>query len=431
MSNFKLQIGAMIVVLYYIVLSIREGSIRRRQQCSKLYDALLVVAPCAVLFDGATAWTVNHLDLVSERLNRSLHLLFFLSMEIVVLLMMMYLADITIGLTTTRRKVIVVTPAALAMVGIHLFIKQLYYVQGKTTNYSMGISVIIGYAVIVVYFALGFAVLLTHSQMIERRKKVSVYTFMVVITILLAIQVFYPESLITSMLPAICVVMLYENFENPIEKQLHAYNHGMVKGFATLVESRDDSTGGHIHRTQGYVHILIRRMRKHSAYRRILDADYVENIVKAAPMHDIGKIATPDEILQKPGKLTDEEYATMKEHAATGGDIIKKTFSGVDEQEFLHIAYEVARYHHERWDGKGYPEGLKEEEIPLHARIMAIADVFDAVSANRCYRSAMPLDQCFSIIEEGAGTQFDPRLAAIFLEARDEVTRFYELNKEV
>lgn len=139
-------------------------------------------------------------------------------------------------------------------------------------------------------------------------------------------------------------------------------------------------------------------------------------------MHDIGKIATPDSILQKPGKLTPEEFAIMKEHAAQGGEIIKTAFHNLEDPDFLQIAYEVARYHHEKYNGQGYPEGLVGESIPLHARIMAIADVFDAVSQKRCYRDAMPLEACFAIIEKGSGTDFDSHLVKLFLDAKEEVT---------
>ena len=151
----------------------------------------------------------------------------------------------------------------------------------------------------------------------------------------------------------------------------------------------------------------------------------MRNVVDAAPMHDIGKIATPDYILQKPGKLTDEEYAVMKQHAATGGDIIMETFANLDHPEYLRIAYEMARFHHEKWNGKGYPDGLKGTEIPLHARVMAIADVFDAISSKRCYRDPMPLEKCFAIIQDGAGTDFDPDLVELFMNARDKVVAYY------
>ena len=120
----------------------------------------------------------------------------------------------------------------------------------------------------------------------------------------------------------------------------------------------------------------------------------------------------------------------MKKHAPIGGEIIQDTFSDLDEPEYQKIAYEVARFHHEKWNGKGYPEGLKGEEIPLHARIMAIADVFDAISAKRVYRDAMPIDKCFHIIEEGAGSDFDPELVALFLNAREQIEAYYNKEKD-
>ena len=143
-------------------------------------------------------------------------------------------------------------------------------------------------------------------------------------------------------------------------------------------------------------------------------------------MHDIGKISTPDAILQKPGKLTDEEYAIMKQHAAKGSEIIKETFGKRGDSDFIDMAYDVARFHHEKWNGRGYPAGLKDTEIPLAARIMAVADVFDAVSQKRCYREAMPLDECFKIIEKGRGSDFDPVLVDIFLEEREKVEEVYK-----
>lgn len=156
----------------------------------------------------------------------------------------------------------------------------------------------------------------------------------------------------------------------------------------------------------------------------------MENVSNAAPLHDIGKIATPDSILQKPGKLTDDEYKSMKEHATEGGKIILQIFYNMDDAKFRQIAYEIARFHHEKYNGRGYPDGLVGEQIPLHARIMAIADVFDAVSQKRCYRETMTLEDSFSIIEKGIGTDFDPHLAQIFLDHKDEVVKLMKQFEE-
>ena len=148
----------------------------------------------------------------------------------------------------------------------------------------------------------------------------------------------------------------------------------------------------------------------------------------AAPMHDVGKIAIPDSILQKPGKLTDEEFEIMKTHSERGGKIIQETFGHLGRDAYEKIAYDVARHHHEKWNGKGYPDGLKEEDIPLCARIMSIADVFDAVSAKRCYRDALPLEVCFKIIEEGSGRDFDPVMTEVFLDMKERIVEVYERN---
>jgi len=205
------------------------------------------------------------------------------------------------------------------------------------------------------------------------------------------------------------------------ETELKQFHKEMVMGFATLVENKDGSTGGHIKRTTTYVKLLAEELRNRGIYEEELTDEYLENLYRAAPMHDIGKIAVPDMVLQKPGKLTEEEFEIIKTHTVKGGTIIKETFGHLENEPYTQMAYEVARYHHEKWNGKGYPEGLKRKEIPLCARIMAIADVFDAVSEKRCYRDAMPLEQCFEIIADGSGQAFEPILVEVFLDIRNKV----------
>ena len=189
----------------------------------------------------------------------------------------------------------------------------------------------------------------------------------------------------------------------------------IISSLAAVVEERDNSTGDHILRTGDYVEKLLSRMKKLPEYSS-LTKNYCENIVLAAPMHDIGKIKIPDAILNKPAKLTPEEYEIIKKHSDYGGEIIRKTIGNIEEQEYCDIAYNIARYHHERFDGTGYPDGLKGEEIPLEARIMALADVYDALVSERVYKKAFSKEEAISIIQEGAGTQFDPGLVPLFLE---------------
>jgi len=284
------------------------------------------------------------------------------------------------------------------------------------------------YSSLVIHAILIAIVIIIKRKEIEKPKRVRIGMVAMILLALLLVQTVNPESLVSSIMPVIGVLGIYMSFEDPALKKLNRFNTEMVTSFATLVENRDDSTGGHIKRTGEYVAIILNEMKKSGLYKQVLTADYRKNMIMAAPMHDIGKIAIPDSILQKPGPLTPEEFETMKEHSKIGGELVKETFANLGDEDYLKITYEVARFHHEKWNGKGYPDGLQREEIPLHARVMAIADVFDAVSADRCYRPALPLDKCFSIIEEGAGTDFDPQLVSLFMNAKDEVTRVYQAH---
>ena len=198
----------------------------------------------------------------------------------------------------------------------------------------------------------------------------------------------------------------------------------LILGMATMVESRDNSTGGHIRRTSEGVRILIHELKKDR--KRNLDKVFCSDLIKAAPMHDLGKIAVDDEILRKPGRFTPEEFEKMKAHAPEGARIVHEILKDTDDEHFKTIAENVAHYHHERWDGTGYPDGLKGEEIPLEARIMAIADVYDALVSKRVYKEKMPFGKANEIIESGMGTQFDPSLHAAYLAARPRLEAYYD-----
>ena len=189
----------------------------------------------------------------------------------------------------------------------------------------------------------------------------------------------------------------------------------VISSLATVVEERDENTGGHIVRCEAYVEQLLERMKSQGTYAH-LTKEYCINVAMAAAMHDIGKIKIPDHILNKPGRLTDEEYEIMKRHSAYGAEIIRKTTGDIEEKDYITIAYNIARYHHERYDGKGYPDGLKGEDIPLEARIMALADVYDALISERVYKKPFTAEKAWEIILDGSGTQFDPKLVPLFLE---------------
>ncbi len=196
---------------------------------------------------------------------------------------------------------------------------------------------------------------------------------------------------------------------------------GLIITMADLVESRDSDTGAHVQKTSEYVRIIAEGLYKKGYYPEKINPKFISNCVRSAPLHDIGKINISDKILNKPGKLTDEEFAIMKTHTTAGREIIEKTINTVKGESYLKEARNMAAYHHERWDGKGYPEGLHGEVIPLSARIMAVADVFDALTSPRVYKPAFPLDKALSIIQEEAGKQFDPKCVEVLLDSLDEV----------
>lgn len=185
----------------------------------------------------------------------------------------------------------------------------------------------------------------------------------------------------------------------------------------SLAEFRDECTGNHIRRTQEYVRLLAQQLALLPRYASQLTPDYVELLAKSAPLHDIGKIAIPDHILLKPGKLSADEFSIMRTHAMRGYDILCQADGYIGEQgDFLAIAMDIARYHHEKWDGSGYPHGLAGEAIPLTARLMALADVYDALHSTRPYKTAMSHAQAADIIQQGRGRHFDPELVDIFLD---------------
>lgn len=427
MQYVKLQVGCLIIILYVIVTYVKAAD-RRHIPCNKLYDALMVVTPWAVFFDGLTAWTVNHIDSVPDIVNRLAHLLFFVFLDLVIIITALYMYDQTIGLSKQNRKKnwLLLVPGVVSLVLIVAGIGQLKYLHGQTTNYSMGFSVYVCFGTLFFYYGIILYLLIARHRFLPKEKKLGTASIIIIVGTILILQIIYPEVLLTSICATILLVGIYVDFENPSIRRLTVYNDSMVEGFATMVENRDDNTGGHIRRTRAYVNLMLHKMRHDKRYEGIVNKDYLVNVSNAAPLHDIGKIATPDRILQKPGKLTDEEYAVMKEHAARGGEIILNTFKDIDSPEFQKIAYEVARFHHEKYNGKGYPDELSGEQIPLHARVMAIADVFDAVSQKRCYREAMPINQCFDIIAKGSGTDFDPYLTQMFLGSRAEIEQLVD-----
>lgn len=427
MQYSKLQIGCMIIVLYVTCNYIREKRSYQIQDKNRVFGWLLGIAIYGIAMDGITAYTVNHLEQVPAPLNRFLHLQFLLAIDTFVFVMYLYIRKITGGLPKRKKTwMLLLTPLILNLGIVIIGISELHYDKGRVTNYSMGLSAYTCFVMFAVYMFAAIGLLLLYWRNIGRHKEITILTCLGAAFLVTFYQMFQPEALLTALVPTIVITGIYLNMENPLLTELKKHNDEMVMGFATLVENRDNSTGGHIKRTTAYVRTLAEELRDRGYYKKQLTKAYIETLAMAAPMHDVGKIAIPDAILQKPGKLTEEEYEIMKTHAAHGGEIVLELFGHTGDEEYEKMAYEVARYHHEKWNGKGYPDGIAGEKIPLSARIMAVSDVFDAVSAKRCYRDALPLEECFQIIEEGKGQDFDPVIAEVFLEIRDQIRKIYE-----
>ena len=197
----------------------------------------------------------------------------------------------------------------------------------------------------------------------------------------------------------------------------------MIVGMAKMVESRDSNTGGHIMRTSGIVAIFAEELQKDKGFGRT--REYYDALIAAAPMHDLGKIAIDDKILRKPGSFTPEEFEVMKTHAEKGAAIVENLLSEIESPFFVEIAKNVACFHHERFDGSGYPYGLFGANIPFEARVMAVADVYDALVSKRCYKEQMSFEEAYNLIMNSMGTHFDPRLRDCFVACREKLEHYY------
>lgn len=218
-------------------------------------------------------------------------------------------------------------------------------------------------------------------------------------------------------------------YMNDLQNKTEMISHmqdALIMVLADMVESRDENTGDHVRKTAAYTRIIMDKLREMDIYTDQLTDQFIFDVERSAPLHDIGKISISDTILNKPGKLTDEEFEIMKTHTIAGAAVIDQTIEKLPESGYLLEAKNIALYHHEKWNGRGYPEGLSGEDIPLSARIMAVADVFDALVSERCYKKAFSFDEAMDIIKKDAGSHFDPNVAEAFLQSRERVSEVME-----
>ena len=198
-------------------------------------------------------------------------------------------------------------------------------------------------------------------------------------------------------------------------KEISESQMATILALANLAESRDDDTGRHIERVQILCRLLATQLSKQPGFDTIIDLPYIDRLYYASALHDIGKVGIPDGVLLKRGKLTEEEFAIVKKHTIIGARTLETVKQNYPRNPFIDMGILVTMHHHERWDGSGYPSGLKEQSIPLAARIMAVADVYDALVSERCYKTAFTHEESCEIIRQGSGTQFDPALVEVFL----------------
>jgi len=212
------------------------------------------------------------------------------------------------------------------------------------------------------------------------------------------------------------------HLEELVQEKIHEISDAQLAtiiALATLAESRDDTTGRHIERTQDFCRALAEQLRKKPKYAHEIDDAFVNNIYFAAPLHDIGKVGIPDSILLKPGKLTSEEFIVMKGHVTIGMKTLESIRQRYPDNVYLNMGIQLTSYHHEKWDGSGYPEGLAKTSIPLCARIMALADVYDALRSRRPYKPPFTHEVACNIIFDSSGSHFDPDVVEAFKEIHD------------
>ena len=306
------------------------------------------------------------------------------------------------------------------------------YVRGK----YFWISILVN----IIFHAEVLLIVICNRRFVPGHQTIAFCSFIFIPLILWSVQIIYYGISLTNVGITFSFFIIFLNLNLRLEENLDRTNDELrqknqtiinmqdntILSLSNLVENRDTDTGHHVRRTRDYVTLIAKQCKKDKIYTTEIDDIFINLLAKSAPLHDIGKIIVPDYVLKKPGKLTPEEFDLMKNHAAEGGRIISEVLGIGIDPEYLRVATEISTGHHERWDGTGYPKMLAAEKIPLSARIMAIADVFDALVSKRCYKESMPIESAFEIIKKESGSHFDPVLVNEFLEIKYEIIKIVE-----
>lgn len=255
------------MVILYIVISYIKQTRHSKIKCNRFFDALLVLTPLAVFFDGFTAWSVNNADIVPEFVNKGAHLLFFIFMDLTVIATSLYIFGQLLGFSRKRRAILLGIPGLISLIIVIAGIGGLEYIDGVTTRYSMGLSVYACYGTVVFYYGLILLFVISRRHFLTNDKVMGTLSFIIIAGVILVTQIIFPEVLLTSLFPTILMLGIYIDFEDPAIKKLTMHKDDMVDGFATMVESRDNNTGGHIKRTKAYVNLMLKKMSEDRYYR--------------------------------------------------------------------------------------------------------------------------------------------------------------------
>lgn len=304
-----------------------------------------------------------------------------------------------------------------------------YYKRGNFYSVSVGL--------IGVFFFMTFMILVANHKYLPNVQKISFYSFFIIPFVLEIVQILNYGLSLVNMGITFSMLIIFINLHRNLEIKLYMtesqirkkqeliseFQENTILSLSNLVENRDTDKGNHIQRIVKYIEILAKQAQKDHVYPDIIDAKYISILLKAAPLHDIGKIVVPDKILKKEGKLDTQEFEQMKRHVIEAEIIVKDVIGFTNNKEYIDFITDIATYHHERWDGRGYPYNLSGTQIPLCARLMAIVDVFDAIVTNRYYKTAVPFETAIQDIENNSGKAFDPILVTEFLKVTDDINK--------
>ena len=339
----KMQMVCLLILCYVGIIHIREGRqlnrMTAKSNCNSIFDALFIVAEMAVLFDGITACSVNFLECVPKVVNLLLHLGMFLLYELFVVLLFWYWIYMTVGIPKNKlRKCVYILPSVIFGCLTILFLPQLSFLEGKYTNYSMGWSVYACFTCITVYFLMSIGVIIAKHRYIPVRKKSSLTTCLMFVVVILSLQVFFPELLISCIAATMIVICIFLSMENPTIHSLEHYENEMVMGFATLVENKDDNTGGHIRRSSAYANLIAKNLRKNGKYKNIITGAVLEKSFRPTEKFPAARIERKDmQYLYNDGELYNFMDVETFDQIALNADVIGDSLKFVKENEMCKI----------------------------------------------------------------------------------------------